>query len=305
MRDLIIVGGGPGGLSAAIYAKRAMLDSAVIEKEFSCGGQIILTDKVDNYLGMPGVNGFDMGMRFKEHADALGVEFINDEVVTIENVPEGNYKKIHLKSGDTIETKTVIIATGTKHKKLGVPGEAEFAGMGVSYCATCDGAFFRGKDVAVVGGGNIALQDALYLARLCNKVYLIHRRDGFRGERALGQQVLDNEKIEFLPFSELKNISGEAGTLTLAVANNQTNEETALNVAGCFIAIGMEAVSGFAKDICRMDDAGFIIAGEDCISSDSAVFAVGDGRTKKVRQLATAVGDGATAIAMVEAYLNN
>ena len=171
MRDLVIVGSGPAGLSAAVYAKRAMMDVVVLEKEAFSGGQIVNTEQVDNYLGLPGISGFDMGMKFKEHADTLGVEFDDRGVTAIEDY--GDHKKVSLEDGSSIETKAVLIATGAKHRKLGVPGEEEFTGAGVSYCATCDGAFFRNKEVAVVGGGNIALEDALYLSKMCSKVHLI------------------------------------------------------------------------------------------------------------------------------------
>ena len=181
MRDLVIVGSGPAGLSAAVYAKRAMMDVVVLEKEAFSGGQIVNTEQVDNYLGLPGISGFDMGMKFREHADTFGVEFDDREVTAIED--HGDHKKVSLEDGSSIETKAVLIATGAKHRKLGVPGEEEFTGAGVSYCATCDGAFFRNKEVAVVGGGNIALEDALYLSKMCSKVHLIHRRAEFRGGR--------------------------------------------------------------------------------------------------------------------------
>lgn len=195
MRDLVIVGSGPAGLSAAVYAKRAMMDVVVLEKEAFSGGQIVNTEQVDNYLGLPGISGFDMGMKFKEHADTLGVEFDDREVTAIED--HGDHKKVSLEDGSSIETKAILIATGAKHRKLGVPGEEEFTGAGVSYCATCDGAFFRNKEVAVVGGGNIALEDALYLSKMCSKVHLIHRRDEFRGEKILGARVLETENIEY------------------------------------------------------------------------------------------------------------
>jgi thioredoxin reductase (NADPH) len=326
MRDLVIVGSGPAGLSAAVYAKRAMMDVVVLEKEAFSGGQIVNTEQVDNYLGLPGISGFDMGMKFREHADTFGVEFDDREVTAIED--HGDHKKVSLEDGSSIETKAVLIATGAKHRKLGIPGEEEFTGAGVSYCATCDGAFFRNKEVAVVGGGNIALEDALYLSKMCSKVHLIHRRDEFRGEKILGAQVLETENIEFHPFAQVTEIGGTPGKLELKVAVNTpkivggqadaranvnaSSEETSafgshdftLPVAGVFIAIGTSPITDFLGDVVELDDAGYVAAGETGQTSTPGIFAAGDVRTKAVRQVATAVGDGAAVIHYVEEYLN-
>lgn len=326
MRDLVIVGSGPAGLSAAVYAKRAMMDVVVLEKEAFSGGQIVNTEQVDNYLGLPGISGFDMGMKFREHADTFGVEFDDREVTAIED--HGDHKKVSLEDGSSIETKAVLIATGAKHRKLGVPGEEEFTGAGVSYCATCDGAFFKNKEVAVVGGGNIALEDALYLSKMCSKVHLIHRRAEFRGEKILGAQVLETENIEFHPFAQVTEIGGTPGKLELKVAVktptaaggqadaganvNASSEETSafgshdftLPVAGVFIAIGTSPITDFLGDVVELDDAGYVAAGETGQTSTPGIFAAGDVRTKAVRQVATAVGDGAAVIHYVEEYLN-
>lgn len=326
MRDLVIVGSGPAGLSAAVYAKRAMMDVVVLEKEAFSGGQIVSTEQVDNYLGLPGISGFDMGMKFREHADTFGVEFDDREVTAIED--HGDHKKVSLEDGSSIETKAVLIATGAKHRKLGVPGEEEFTGAGVSYCATCDGAFFKNKEVAVVGGGNIALEDALYLSKMCSRVHLIHRRDEFRGEKILGAQVLETENIEFHPFAQVTEISGTPGKLELKVAGktsktvsgqadagenvNASSDETSalgsldftLPVAGVFIAIGTSPITDFLGDVVELDDAGYVAAGETGRTSTQGIFAAGDVRTKAVRQVATAVGDGAAVIHYVEEYLN-
>lgn len=281
---------------------------------------------MDNYLGLPGISGFDMGMKFREHADTLGVEFDDREVTAIED--HGDHKTISLEDGGSIETKAVLIATGAKHRKLGVPGEEEFTGAGVSYCATCDGAFFKNKEVAVVGGGNIALEDALYLSKMCSKVHLIHRRDEFRGEKILGSQVLETENIEFHPFAQVTEIGGVPGKLELKVAvktpkavgghaaagaNVNTSDteipafdssDLTLPVAGVFIAIGTSPVTDFLGDVVRLDDAGYVVAGETGQTDTSGIFAAGDVRTKAVRQVATAVGDGAAVIHYVEEYLN-
>ena len=206
-KDLVIIGSGPAGLSAAVYAQRAMLDQVVIEKEPFSGGQIITTERIDNYLGLYGMGGYELAMKFREHADALSVPFLEGEVTAIND--DGEVKQITLASGETIETKAVLFATGARHKTLSVKGEKELAGAGVSYCATCDGAFFRGKTTAVVGGGDVALEDALYLSNICEKVYLIHRRDGLRGAKMLQQKIKETENIEFLPFYEVQEICGD------------------------------------------------------------------------------------------------
>lgn len=302
MRDLVIIGSGPAGLSAAVYAKRAMLDVVVLEKEAFGGGQIVNTERVDNYLGLYGISGFDMGMKFREHAEALGAEFEEAEVTEIR--ANGDAREVVLEDGNIIETKAVLIATGAKHRLLGVPGEKELIGAGVSYCATCDGAFFRNKEVAVVGGGDVALGDALYLSKICSRVHLIHRRDEFRGARVLGEQVLATDNIEFHPFAQVKEISGQPGELSVVVADSHTGETSELSAAGIFIAVGMLPVTDFIGSTLTLDESGYVVAGEDCMTDVPGIFAAGDVRTKQVRQVATAVGDGAAAIASVEAYLN-
>ena len=221
-KDLVIIGSGPAGLSAAVYAQRAMLDQVVIEKEPFSGGQIITTERIDNYLGLYGMGGYELAMKFREHADALSVPFLEGEVTAIADDGEG--KKITLASGETIETKAVLFATGARHKTLSVKGEKELAGAGVSYCATCDGAFFRGKTTAVVGGGDVALEDALYLSNICEKVYLIHRRDGLRGAKVLQQKIKETENIEFLPFYEVQEICGNGKVENVILKQNQTGE---------------------------------------------------------------------------------
>ena len=238
MYDLVIIGSGPAGLSAAVYAKRACLDVVVLEKEPMGGGQMIYTQEVDNYLGLPETNGFDLAQKFEQHAKALEVPFISDEVDNVEKNTDGTWK-ITGASGTVYETKTVLLATGAGHRKLGVPGEETLAGAGVSYCATCDGAFFRNKTVAVVGGGDVALEDALYLAAGCEKVYLIHRRQELRGTKVLQEQVANEPKITFLPDTVVKEICGEQMVDHLVIANTGTGEEKELPVSGIFIAVGM------------------------------------------------------------------
>lgn len=296
-KDVVIIGSGPAGLSAAVYTKRALLDVAVIEREMFSGGQIVTTDRVDNLLGFYGTNGYDLSVKFREHADALEVPFIEGAVTGITD--QGTCKVLQMEDGSTIETKAVIVATGATHRKLGAEGEAKLSGAGVSYCATCDGAFFKGKTVAVVGGGDVALEDALYLANMCEKVYLIHRRDELRGAKVLQQRIFDAANIEFLPHTEVREICGENMVDHIVIENNQTLEKRELPVSGIFIAVGMQPQTALVKDAVEMEN-GYIRAGEDCRTSVPFIYAIGDVRTKTVRQIATAIGDGAAVIASLE-----
>ncbi len=307
MRDLVIIGSGPAGLSAAIYAKRAKLDVVVIEKAGYSGGQIVTTEQVDNYLGLPEIDGFSLGSRFREHADMLEAEFIDDEVLKIEEITDTEGKKAYkvlLDEGEPVETKTIIAATGASHRKLGAGGEQEFTGTGVSYCATCDGAFFKKKTVAVAGGGDVALEDALYLSGLCEKVYLIHRRDEFRAAVNIQQKVKETANIEILPFYEIKEIKGDKKVTSVQLVQNKTGEEKELGVSAVFIAVGMNPQTDIFKDFVDLDEKGYIKAGEDCKTSSEGIYAAGDISTKPLRQIVTAVADGATAVQSVERYLH-
>ena len=297
--DLIIIGSGPAGLSAAIYAQRARLETLVLEKEMVSGGQVLTTYEVDNYPGLPGINGFDMGMKFREHADNLGAAFETDVVLKVED--QGEVKQVVCEN-ETYKAKTVLIATGAAHRKLGVPGEEELGGMGVSYCATCDGAFFRNKVTAVVGGGDVALEDAIFLARLCKKVYLIHRRDELRGARSLQEAVFKQENIEVVWDSVVEKIQGENMVESLALKNKKTGETSELEVNGVFIAVGITPNSQTFEGLVDMEQ-GYIVAGEDCRTSVPGIFAAGDVRTKQLRQIITAAADGANAVTSVERYL--
>lgn len=298
MKDIVIIGSGPAGLSAAVYAKRATLDEVVVEKEMISGGQIIVTDRIDNYLGDYGVSGYDLSVKFREHADKLDVPFMEGNITSIED--KGDYKQVILENGNIVNAKAVVIATGATHKKLNVSGEDSLSGAGVSYCATCDGAFFKGKTVAVVGGGDVALGDALYLSNICDKVYLIHRRDGLRGAKVLQERVFAKDNIEFMPFYEVDEICGENSVEKLILHDNRTNEKSKLSVSGIFIAVGMKPQSELVKNLVKLDDAGYICAGEDCRTSVKGIYAAGDVRTKSLRQIVTAVADGAVAISSVE-----
>lgn len=301
MYDLIIIGSGPAGLSAAVYGKRAGLDLLVVEKAPMSGGQVLNTYEVDNYLGMPGMNGFDMGMQFRAHADRLGVEFKEGTVTGIKDKEDG---KLVIMDGETLETKTVILATGAEHAHLNVPGEEELTGMGVSYCATCDGAFFRGRTVAVVGGGDVALEDAIYLARTCEKVYLIHRRDELRGAEVLQQELKALPNVEFLYSHVVTGIQGEDGVENLRIRNLKTEEESDLAVAGIFVAVGIRPDTELIRNIAECDENGYALAGEDCVTNVPGLYVAGDIRRKPIRQIVTAVADGANAAVSAGTFVN-
>ena len=300
MLDVIIIGSGAAGLSAGVYAKRAGLDLLVIEKSPMSGGQILNTYEVDNYLGLPGINGFDMGMKFREHADKLEVPFLEAEVLEIKDLGD---KKIVKTDKEELETKSVILATGAHHAQLGVPGEEELSGMGVSYCATCDGAFFRKKVVAVVGGGDVALEDAIYLARTSAKVYLIHRRDELRGTKVLQEELMSKENVEILYSHVVKEICGEDNVEKLILEDVKTGEKKELPVNGVFIAVGIHPDSELVKGLVDLDPSGYVVADETCASSCPGIFAAGDVRKKPIRQVVTAVADGANAATSAGTYV--
>ena len=297
--DIIILGSGPAGLSAAIYAQRARLSTLLIEEKPLSGGQILDTYEVDNYPGLPGITGFEMGQKFRAHADRLGAEGVNAQVLSVRLDGE---KKIVTTQKGVYEAKTLIIATGAKHRRLGIPGEDKLVGMGVSYCATCDGAFFKGKTVAVVGGGDVALEDALFLARGSEKVYLVHRRDQFRGAKILQEKVKEASNIEPVLDSVVTEIKGE-GQVSSILLSSKNGESRELEVQGVFIAVGIEPNSSAVKDLVAQDAGGYIVAGEDTKTSVEGVFAAGDVRTKQLRQVLTAAADGANAVTSAEKYI--
>ncbi len=297
--DIIILGSGPAGLSAAIYAQRARLSTLLIEEKPLSGGQILDTYEVDNYPGLPGITGFEMGQKFRAHADRLGAEVVNAQVLSVRLDGE---KKIVTTQKGVYEAKTLIIATGAKHRRLGIPGEDKLVGMGVSYCATCDGAFFKGKTVAVVGGGDVALEEALFLARGSEKVYLVHRRDQFRGAKILQEKVKEASNIEPVLDSVVTEIKGE-GQVSSILLNSKNGESRELEVQGVFIAVGIEPNSSAVKDLVAQDAGGYIVAGEDTKTSVEGVFAAGDVRTKQLRQVLTAAADGANAVTSAEKYI--
>lgn len=316
--DLVIVGAGPAGLAAAIYAQRAKLETLIIEKEMVGGGQVLTTYEVDNYPGFPGIGGFDLGMKFRQHAEQLEAVFAEDEVrqITLAAAPAEearlqaaqldvlkpeSLKRVICKK-DTYLSKTVIIATGATHRKLGVPGEEELAGMGISYCATCDGAFFRKKVTAVVGGGDVALEDAIFLARMCSRVYLIHRRDELRGAKSLQDKLFSLDNVTVIWDSIVKDIKGAGKVEALHLQNVKTGEAKELPVDGVFIAVGITPNSRAYEGLVEMDH-GYIRADETGAASVAGIYAAGDVRTKQLRQIVTAVADGANAVTSVEHYL--
>ena len=299
--DLIIIGSGPAGLAAAVYAQRAKLDTLVVEKAMVSGGQVLTTYEVDNYPGLPGIGGYDLGIKFREHADRLGARFVEDEVLNIQDGGKGALKGV-VCQGNTYEARSLILATGAVHRKLGVPGEEELAGAGVSYCATCDGAFFRNKVTAVIGGGDVAVEDAIFLARMCSKVYLIHRRNELRAAKSLQENLLSLDNVEVIWDTVADSINGDGMVKSLSLTNVKNGQKRELDVQGVFIAVGITPESRAFEGLVDMDH-GYIRAGEDTVTSAPGIFAAGDVRTKPLRQIITAAADGANAITSVERYL--
>lgn len=299
-KDIVIIGSGPAGMSAAIYSIRAGFDTVLIDRNGMGGGQVLNTYEVDNYPGFSGISGFDLGMKIEEHAKKLGIEIRACEVKSIEN--HVTHKIISTTNGE-IEAKAVIIATGANHAKLNVKGENELSGMGVSYCATCDGAFFKGKTVAVIGGGDVAVEDAIFLARGCEKVYLVHRRNKLRAAKSLQERVFALPNVEIIWDSVVKEIEGEEQVEAILLRNVQTQEEKKLTIDGVFVAVGMIPNNELVKDLLELDEKGYVIADESCMTSVEGIAAAGDIRTKKLRQIITAAADGANAVATIEQYL--
>ena len=298
--DLAILGAGPAGICAAIYATRGKLNTLWLEKKFVQGGQIVDTYEVDNYPGLPGITGLDLGEAMVKHAEKLGIKPRREPVLSIED--EDGIKVIRTKKNQYM-AKAVILACGAAHRQLGIPGEEELSGMGVSYCATCDGAFFQNGTVAVVGGGNVAVEDAILLSRTCKKVYLVHRRDELRADKVLQDKLLKCANVEMVWNSVPTVIEGTDKVEALKVHNVKTDEEKAIAVDGVFIAVGILPNTEKFKGLVDLDESGYIIAGEDGVTSTPGIFAAGDIRTKNLRQVVTAVADGANAVASVQRYL--
>lgn len=291
MYDIIVIGAGPAGLTAAIYAARAGKKVLVYEKE-GIGGQIAFSPRVENYPGIRSVSGAEFSDNLYEQALSFGVEIELDAVVSIEDL--GDSKAVITESGRE-QCKKLIIATGVQHRKLGLPEEDDFVGRGVSYCAVCDGAFFKNTDVAVVGGGNAALRSAQLLAGICKKVYLIHRRNEFRGEKMIADDLVSLGNVEFVLDSVVSGLIGDGDLSSVEVENTVSNVKTKLDVSALFVCVGQIPSNEIFRDIISLDENGYIIAGEDCKTNIDGIFAVGDCRTKSVRQLTTAAADGAVA----------
>ena len=290
MEDIIIIGGGPAGLTAAIYVQRAGKQCLVIEAG-AFGGQIITTSNVVNYPGIKSFAGADFALELYNQAKDFGAKFKTAKVVGIDI--EGDIKIVKTNKGD-FQTKAIIIATGASSRPLGLENENKFLGKGLSYCATCDGGFYKGKDVAVVGGGNTAFEDALYLADICNKVYLIHRRNEFRAAETTVEALKEKKNVEFVLEANVTDVLGEK-TLEKIVVTKNSGEKIELEIAGLFVAVGQVPSNNAFSNVLKLDKMGYVIAGEDCKTEVPGIFVAGDCRTKMLRQLVTAEGDGAVA----------
>jgi thioredoxin reductase (NADPH) len=302
--DVVIIGAGPAGCAAGMYVGRARLRVAVIE-QFSAGGQLLNYHRVENYPGFPdGIDTFELSDRFVKHMEVFGIEKINATVEGINNVQE-KIKKIVTSAG-VIETKSIIIASGATPKKLNVPGEKEFTGKGVSYCAVCDGPFYRDQDVVVVGGGDSALEEALYLTRFASRVFLVHRRDRFRATKILQDRVAENSKITTVMNTTVSEIAGgNEGVQKITLFNKSNQETSELPTKGVFIFIGLEPNTSFLPKEIKVNEQGFIITDERMQTSVEGVFAAGDVRVKPLRQIVTAVSDGAVAAFSASQYVES
>ena len=300
MADVIIIGAGPAGLSAAIYVQRAGKSALVLEA-MTYGGQIINTPEVENYPGIQKISGFDFATALYEQAVSLGAELVFDRAEKIEKKEE--LLQVTTAGGSVYEAKAVILATGAKNRKLGIEREQELTGRGVSYCATCDGAFYKGKPVAVNGGGNTALEDAMFLSNYCSRVYVIHRREGFRGEPQALEALRAKDNVEFVLNATVTGLLGEPKLTGVEVTDKLTGETRVLEVEGLFVAIGQEPENHGFENIVALDPLGYISAGEDCTTGTPGVFTAGDCRTKAVRQLTTAASDGAVAALAACSYI--
>ena len=298
--EVIILGGGPGGLTAGLYASRARLRTLLIEKGLF-GGQMTTTELVENYPGFPqGVTGDELSRLMEEQARKFGMKTVTQEVVRVSL--EGNTKVVHTDESN-YRCEALIISTGAEYRKLGVPGENEFAGKGVSYCATCDGAFFQDGRIVVVGGGDSALTEALFLTKFAEELTIIHRRDALRGTKIYQERVFAHPKIKFLWNSIVQEIKGDSAVRSIVVKNVKTEEIKEFETDGAFLFVGVEPRTQFLTGIVEMDGEGYILTNEDCETSAKGIFAVGDCRKKLLRQIATAVGDGATAAFAAEKFL--
>ena len=300
--DMIIIGGGPAGYTSALYASRAGFDTLIIEK-MSVGGQMMLTDVIDNYPGFPqGVDGFTLSENMRLSAERFGATTMYDEVVKVEL--DSEIKEVETAYSGTMLAKTVVIATGANPRELGLENESELLGAGIHYCAHCDGRFYKDKVAVVVGGGNSAVSDALYLSHLCKKVYLVHRRDVLRATKIYHDQIEKAENIEFCYNCVLSKVESENSKVSsVTLIDVKTNEKREIDCDGVFISIGRKPATDFLDGVLELDNSGYIVADESTKTSVDGVFAVGDVRTKVLRQVVTAVSDGAVAVHFAEEFL--
>lgn len=301
MYDIVIIGAGPAGLTAAVYGGRAEKSVLVLEKE-TFGGQVTHSPKIENYPGTLQMSGNEFAEKLVEQALSLGAEIELDEVTAVET--DGKIKKV-IGENATYEAKSVIVATGSKHRKLGVADEEKFVGAGISYCAVCDGAFYKDKEVAVIGGGNTALQEAVMLSELCKKVTLVQNLSFFTGEKKLLNQLEKKDNVEFITSSVVCGLEGEDTLSAVKIKNTETNEEKTIFVDGIFVAIGQVPENEPFRSVASLDEYGYIVSGEECESGTQGVFVAGDCRTKLVRQIATAVSDGAVAAVNACRYIDS
>lgn len=306
--DAAVIGAGPAGITAALYLVRSGVSVVIIENA-APGGQILSTSEIENYPGFPkSVKGWELADLFDAHLAEYPVQRVRGEVASVEapNTEKGGVFRVILADGEALEAKAVVVCTGAKHRDLGAPGEDSFRGRGVSYCAVCDGNFYRGRDVVVVGGGNSALEESLYLSRIVNKLYLVHRREGFRGAQIYVDKLRAAENIELVTSSVVDEIrGGTAGMDSVLVRNVESGETRLINAEGLFVYVGMAPVSGFLPEGVDRDAAGFVHTDAEMCTSMPGLFAAGDVRAKRCRQVSTAVGDGATAATAALSYLEH
>jgi len=303
--DAAVIGAGPAGITAALYLVRSGVSVALIESG-APGGQVLSTAEIENYPGFPkGVKGWELADLFDAHLAEYPVTRVRGDVSSVTSV-EGNTFRISLSEGEALDAKSIVVCSGAKHRDLGAPGEEEFRGRGVSYCAVCDGNFYRGRDVVVVGGGNSALEEALYLSRIVNKVYLVHRRDAFRGAKVYEDKIRKTDNIELVTKSVIDEIRGDnVGMNAVAVRNVESGETRIIEAEGLFVYVGMAPVTSFMPEGLTLDAAGFIVTDAEMCASIPGIFAAGDVRSKRCRQVSSAVGDGATAATAAISYLEH